>query len=184
MIFSHLLSAAAASPVEKAMHTVHEVVGWSVLSLAGAVMVLGATWTYLLCRKTESELTETIERTPLLKSILDLHRNYLGPAYRTLFTRGAVGLCASIYSSFEVGAIDRLNYAVAGAVRGLSDLLYKYAELAGIDKVNYLVADGAVGLSSRFRKTHTGILSYNMILVGFTLVLFLVLSLYTGGFLR
>ncbi len=211
MNFSHLLRAVSASPTEKTMHAIHEGVGWSVLTLVAMVLVVGGVRTYLLYRRTETELASTIERAPLLREMLNLHRNYLGPAYHRVFVAGLIGLCSSIYSSFEVGVVDRTNYVIASAIQRLSvllyqyidvtsidglnyliakatkkfsDLLFKYAELNGIDRFNYLVANGAVGLSSRFRKTHTGVLSYNMILVGFAFILFLVLSLYVGGFLR
>jgi len=210
MSFSYFLRAVSASPTEKIMHAIHEGVGWAVLALVAAVLVVGGTRTYFFYRKTETELAATIESNPLLKEMRNLHLNYFGPAYRKVFIVGAIGLCSNIYRRFEVGVVDRLNYAaasairelsvllyryvdvasidglnylVAGATRKLSDLFFKYAELSGIDRFNYLVADGAVGLSSRFRKTHTGILSYNMILVGFAFIAFLVLSLYLGGFL-
>jgi len=210
MSSSHLLRAVSASPTEKIMHAIHEAVGWAVLTLVAAVLVFGGTRTYFFYRKTETELAATIERNPVLREMHNLHLRYFGPAYRKVFVVGVIGLCSRIYRRFEVGIIDRLNYVAAGAVRELSvllhryvdiasidglnylvagatrklsDLFFKYAELSGIDRFNYLVADGAVGLSSRFRKTHTGILSYNMMLVGFAFIAFLVLSLYLGGFL-
>jgi len=210
MILYYFLRAVSASPTEKIMHAIHEAVGWGVLALVTSALVLGGAQTYFLYVRTEIELAAIIDRNPLLKTLRDLHRNYLGPSYRKVFVVGAIGLCSNIYRRFEVGVVDKLNYAaatairelsvllyryvdvasidglnymVAGAARKLSDLLFKYAELSGIDNFNYLVADGAVGLSSRFRKTHTGILSYNMILVGVAFIGFLVLSLYLGGFL-
>ncbi len=209
MSFSHFLGAVSASPTEKMMHAIHEVVGWAVLSLVAAVLVTGLARSYFFYRGKEIELTAAVEKSPLLNAMRNLHRSYLGPAYRKVFVDVAVRLCSSLYRGFEVGVVDRLNYAVAslirqssvllhqyvdvacvdglnyfvaGATKRLSDIFLKYAELSGIDKFNYLVADGAAGLSSRFRKTHTGVLSYNMVLVGLALIAFLVLSLYLGGF--
>lgn len=211
MSISLLLSAAAASPTEKMMHTVHEVVGWGVLALAGAVLMLGGARTYFLHGKSEQELVSAVDANIFLKTMSDLRSSSLGVAYHKLVITGGVGLCTSMYRRFEVGVVDRLNYVIAKATRELSvllyryvdaasidglnyliaaatkrlsDLFYKYAELSGIDGLNYLVANGAVGLSSRFRKTHTGVLSYNMTLVGFAFVAFLIISLYFGGFLR
>jgi len=211
MSFTCLLRAVSAGPTEKIMHAIHEEVGWAVLALVAGVLVIGGARTYLLYRMTENQVASTIEKNFVLREILILHQNYFGPAYRRVFVVGLIGLCSNIYSGFEVGVVDRLNYAAANAIRGLSvflyryvdvagidglnylvagatkgfsELFYKYVELGGIDGFNYLVADGAVGLASRFRKTHTGVLSYNMILVGFAFILFLVLSLYVGGFLR
>jgi len=211
MSFTCLLCAVSASPTEKIMHAIHEEVGCAVLALVAGVLVIGGARTYLLYRMTENQLASTIEKNFVLRKILNLHRSYFGPAYRRVFVVGLIGLCSNIYGRFEVAVVDRFNYAAANVIRGLSvflyryvdvagidglnylvagatkrfsGLFYKYVELGGIDGFNYLVADGAVGLSSRFRKTHTGVLSYNMILVGFAFVLFLVLSLYVGGFLR
>jgi len=73
---------------------------------------------------------------------------------------------------------------VANVTRSISDNMFRYPELRGIDMLNYLIADGAVAVSSRFRKTHTGVLSYNMMLIVLTLV-FMVLALsYLGVLIR
>jgi len=211
MRFWLFLSAAAASPTEKIMHSVHELVGWGVLALAGTVLMLGGARTYFLYGKSEQELASAVDTNVFLKAMSDLRRSSLGVAYQKLVITGAVGLCTGMYRRFEVGVVDRLNYVIAKATRELSvllyryvdaasidglnyliaaatkrlsDLFYKYAELSGIDGLNYLVANGAVGISSKFRKTHTGILSYNMTLVGFAFIAFLIISLYFGGFLR
>ncbi len=208
---SHFVRSVSASPTEKIMHAIHEDVGWAVLTLVATVLIVGGMRTYLLYCRTESELAAMVGRNLVLRKMLNLHRNHLGPAYRRVVVTGLIGLCSNIYSRFEVGVVDRLNYAAASAIQKLSvllyqyvdvtsidglnyliangikrfsDLFFEYAELSGIDRFNYLIADGAVGLSSHFRKTHTGILSYNMILVGFAFILLLVLSLYFGGFLR
>ena len=205
-----LLSAHAASPAEKVMHAVHEVVGWGVLAAVASVLVLGGVRTYIFSRKTDAEFAAILDRSSLLTTIAGLHRNYLGPMYRTLFVSGVVGFCSNMYRGLEVGMIDRFNYVAASSVRRFSELLYeyvdvkaidgpnyfvanmtrklsdlafRYAELAGIDGLNYLVANSAVGLSSRFRKTHTGVHSYNMALVGMAFVVYLILLLYVGKLL-
>jgi len=209
MSFSHFLGAVSASPTEKMMHAIHEVVGWAVLALVATVLVTGAARSYFFYRGKEVEFTAAVEKSSLLRAMRNLLRSYLRPTYRKVFVDGAVRLCSSLYRGFEVGVVDRLNYAVAslirqssvllhqyvdvacidglnyfvaGATKRLSDIFLKHAELGGIDRFNYLVVDGAVGVSSRFRKTHTGVLSYNMVLAGLALVAFLVLSLYVGGF--
>jgi len=211
MTLFHFARAVSASPTEKIMHAIHEGVGWAVLALVAAVLAVGGMRTYLLYRRTETELAATVQKTPILREILHVHQNCLRPVYRRLFVAGVIAFCSSVYNRFEVGFIDRLNYAAASAVQKLSillhryvdiasidglnylvaeatkkfsDLFFKHAELSGVDRFNYLIADGAVRLSSRFRKTHTGVLSNNMILVGFAFILFLVLSLYVGGFLK
>ncbi len=206
----YLLSAHAASPTEKIMHAVHEVVGWGVLAVVATVLVVGGARTYVLSRKTDAELAAIFEKSPLLTSIAGLNRDYFGPAYRRLFVSGVVGFCTDMYRGFEVGVVDRFNYIVASAVRRfseflyqyvdakaidglnyfiadktrkLSDLAFRYGELAGIDGLNYLVANSAVGFSSKFRKTHTGVYSYNMALVGMAFVTYLIMLLYVGKLL-
>lgn len=206
---AYFMATAVHSSTEEIMHAIHECVGWSVLTLAGAVLVLGGARTYLLHQKSEIELSSMIESNSVLSAMHQLN-SLLGPIYRRLIVVGAIGLCSNIYRSFEVGVVDRLNYAVANGMRKLSDLIYSYvdtagidelnyfvarvtrrfsdllldyAELAGIDRFNYVMPDGAIGFCSRFRKTHTGMLSYNMILVGVAFVMFLMLSLYMSGIL-
>ncbi|MCP8304321.1 MAG: NADH-quinone oxidoreductase subunit L [archaeon] len=51
----------------------------------------------------------------------------------------------------------------------------KHIEESGIDKFNYVVADAAKGFCSRFRRTHTGVLNYNIIgmILGFILIIIL-----------
>lgn len=207
MRFSLFLTAMAASPTEKIMHTVHEVVGWGVLALAGAVLILGGARTYFLYGKSEQELASAVDRNIFLRTMRDLRRSSLGLAYQKLIITGIVGLCMYMYRRFEAGLVDRLNYVIAGAVQKFSDLLYlhmdmrlidglnyflagvtrkasdllfRYVELSGIDGLNYVIADGAVRVSSAFRKTHTGVLSYNMMVVGFMIVALLGLSLILG----
>lgn len=83
MGFTRFLATHVSSPAEEIMHTVHEAVGWSVLATVGAVLVLGGARTYLLHRKTEVELAAAINRSSILKAIVDAHRNYFTPAYRS-----------------------------------------------------------------------------------------------------
>ena len=83
MSFTRFLATHVSSPAEEIMHMVHEAVGWSVLATVGAVLVLGGARTYLLHRKTEVELAAAINRSSILKAIVDAHRNYFTPAYRS-----------------------------------------------------------------------------------------------------
>jgi NADH-quinone oxidoreductase subunit L len=76
--------------------------------------------------------------------------------------------------------IDALNYGVAGFSRRLSGLMYRYPELRGIDALNYLLARFVTSFARRFRKTHTGVLSFNM-LIAFVGAIIIVLLLLFGG---
>ncbi|MCP8312451.1 MAG: NADH-quinone oxidoreductase subunit L [Candidatus Methylarchaceae archaeon HK01B] len=51
----------------------------------------------------------------------------------------------------------------------------KHIEESGIDKFNYVVADAVKSFCSRFRRTHTGVLNYNVIgmILGFILLIIL-----------
>ena len=68
---------------------------------------------------------------------------------------------------------------------GLSFSRWAYAriELRGFDSFNYNFAAYLVNLSKKFRKTHTGILSYNMSAVLLGIVLLAILLLHFGGLL-
>ncbi|MCP8313002.1 MAG: NADH-quinone oxidoreductase subunit L [archaeon] len=73
-------------------------------------------------------------------------------------------LNAFFYKVFVYPTISFSNWAL------------KYIELGGIDKFNYVLANAAKGFSNRFRRTHTGILNYNIIgmIFGFILLLILI----------
>ncbi len=179
MNFAHFLSANGASATEKAMHAVHETMGWIILTAAAAVLILGAVQTYLFHHDTEVELTAAFNGRSLPKAMRCLSRKYIHPLCQTMFLSGIASL-SNMYLELEVGVIDRFNYVAAGAIHRFSNLLYKYADTAIIDRFNYTVADSAVELSSLLRKTHTGVLSYNMTLVGVAFVIYLILLLYIG----
>jgi len=68
-----------------------------------------------------------------------------------------------LLKNFEVGVIDRFNYVLAGLVNGGGSWLLKNLELGVIDKFNYLLASAASRFSNVFRRTHTGVLTYNII---------------------
>ncbi|MEA2090171.1 MAG: proton-conducting transporter membrane subunit [Thermoproteota archaeon] len=87
-----------------------------------------------------------------------------------------------VYTYLE-RSIDALNYGVADFFRRLSSVMYKYPELKGIDALNYFIADLTTSFSRRFRKTHTGVLGYNMLAVFIGAMLVIVL-LFAFGALR
>jgi NADH:ubiquinone oxidoreductase subunit 5 (subunit L)/multisubunit Na+/H+ antiporter MnhA subunit len=76
---------------------------------------------------------------------------------------------------------DSLNYAVAGFFRRLSSVMYEYPELRGIDALNYFIAHRVTSFARRFRKTHTGVLSYNMLTAFVGVIILIVLLLLFGG---
>jgi len=77
--------------------------------------------------------------------------------------------------------IDAFNYSVAGFFRRLSGLVYKYPELRGIDALNYFLARFVTSFARRFRKTHTGVLSNNMLAAFVGAIILIILLLLFGG---
>jgi NADH-quinone oxidoreductase subunit L len=78
-------------------------------------------------------------------------------------------------------SIDASNYATASFFKRLSSVTYKYPELRGIDALNYFVALGVTSFARHFRKTHTGVLSYNMLTAFVGAIVLIVLLLLFGG---
>jgi len=123
--------------------------------------------------------------------LIEEHR-FLGKVYGFLWKRcyidalyhkvayGTIAFSNIVYKRLE-RSIDRLNYGVAGLFRRLSSLMYKYPELRGIDALNYFLAHFVTSFARRFRKTHTGVLSYNMLTTFVGAIILIVLLLLFGG---
>jgi hypothetical protein len=76
---------------------------------------------------------------------------------------------------------NSFNYAIAGFFRKLSNTVYKYIERKGINALNYSLARFVTSFARRLRKTHTGVLSYNMLTFVFGIIILVVLLLLFGG---
>jgi len=76
---------------------------------------------------------------------------------------------------------NSFNYAIAGFFRKLSNTMYKYIERKGIDAFNYFPAHLVTSFARRFRKTHTGVLSYNMLTAFVGAIILIILLLLFGG---
>ena len=88
-----------------------------------------------------------------------------------------------VHERLELGGIDTFNYAVAGFFERISKAAHKKLELGGIDALNYLIANVTTSFCRRFRKTHSGILSYNMLAVSVGIVLLIALIFIFGAFI-
>jgi hypothetical protein len=64
----------------------------------------------------------------------------------------------------------------------VSGWILKNIETQVIDRFNYALAETVTWFSNAFRKTHTGILTYNVVgmLVGFTILLILLARIAMG----
>jgi hypothetical protein len=109
----------------------------------------------------------------------------------SLFVLGAVRLAVSLVMHLlghEVTVLEvfeALPFLSAGALLYSTDIhrilvsvsqtMYKCVELRGIDAFNYFVANLAISFSRRFRKTHAGVLSHNMLMafIGAALTVFM-----------
>jgi len=177
------------------------------------MLALGGIPGFFLYVRPRLDIAAVVERSAALKSLQTFlyNRYYINALYYKLFVHGIVRFSQMSYERFERGMVDRFNYAVADAAkafstflnrfvelglidrfnylvanvtRATSEIMFRYPELRGIDRLNYLIADGAVAVSSRFRKTHTGVLSYNMMLVLLTLVFMILALSYTWFMIR
>ena len=66
-------------------------------------------------------------------------------------------------------------------VLSISQSLYKNVELKVLDAFNYCVANLTIAFCQRFRKTHTGVLSYDMVAVLIGAALLMALLFLLGG---
>jgi hypothetical protein len=115
----------------------------------------------------EVTLMEVFEGLPFLSAGVVL--------YATDVHKIFVSVSQTMYKSVELKSLDAFNYGVASFFRRLSETMYKYSELRGIDALNYFIANLVTSFSKHFRKTHTGVLSYNMLMafIGAALLLLL-----------
>jgi len=126
-----------------------------------------------------------IKEHPFLKKIHTFfwNRFYINALYYKIFAYPAITLSKGLYKGLEFGGIDTFNYAVAGFFKRISKVAYKKLELGGIDALNYSIASVTTSFCRRFRKTHSGILSYNMLAVSVGIVLLIALMFIFGGFI-
>jgi len=87
-----------------------------------------------------------------------------------------------VYEHLEL-RIDALNYAVAKFFRRLSGAMYKYPELRGIDALNYFIGNLVRSFSRYFRRIHTGVLPYNMLMAFIGAALLIVLLFLFGAYI-
>jgi len=89
-----------------------------------------------------------------------------------------------VYQSVELASFDRLNQEVADKADQLSRWLYPSVELRSFEGFNQTVMENTTGLSDRIRKTQTGVLSYNMLIILIGMAILVVSLLIFGGYMR
>jgi NADH-quinone oxidoreductase subunit L len=115
------------------------------------VLAIGAFIAYKLYVRRSPDPAKLVGSKGVLKSL-----------WNFLFRRWYVN--AFFYKVFVYPTISFSNWAL------------KHIEIGGIDKFNYVLANAVRGFSNRFRRTHTGLLNYNVIgmIAGIILLLILV----------
>jgi len=79
--------------------------------------------------------------------------------------------------------LNRFHYYLfVYPVIGVSGWILRNVEIRAIDRFNYALAGGATWFSNIFRKTHTGILTYNIVgmIIGVTVLLMLLMRIAMG----
>jgi NADH-quinone oxidoreductase subunit L len=152
-----------------------------------AMLLLGSMPSYLLYIKKSKDPTKIIGRNSTLKAIQTLifNRYYLNRTYYTLVVNPIITGSSWLLKNFETGMIDRFNYVLAGVVNTGSSWLLKSLELGIIDKFNYVLASVISKFSNAFRRTHTGVLTYNVVGIvlgtAIILLLFMWIIVKSGG---
>ncbi|MFQ6095164.1 MAG: proton-conducting transporter membrane subunit, partial [Candidatus Bathyarchaeia archaeon] len=100
-----------------------------------------------------------------------------------LAVRWMISFSRWMYPSVELGYFERFNQKVAENISKLSQWGYPSIELGGFEEFNRKVAEKLTRLSGKLRETQTGVLSHNMLIMLFGIVMLLVLLLTFGGYL-
>ena len=180
--------------------------------LTCAAVAIGGYPAYQIYIARRFDPAELVEEHSFLKKIHAFFQNrfYINKLYYKIFAHPAITFSKGLYKRLESGSIDKLNYSVAFLFRRISRTVHErlelggidaftYAvgelfkqiskaahtklELGGIDVLNYSIASATTSFCQRFRKTHSGILSYNMLAVSIGIVLLIALIFIFGQFI-
>jgi NADH-quinone oxidoreductase subunit L len=142
------------------------------------VLAIGAIPSYYIYVKRSIDIKEVMKRSTLLRNIRDFlyNRYYINRFYYKYFVYPLIDLSKAIWRKIELNIIDRFNYVLANIVVSFSNWSLKIIELSGIDNFNYLIARAGAAFCNKFRKTHTGILNYNLmgIMIGIFIILLII----------
>ena len=83
----------------------------------------------------------------------------------------------------QIRGFSKFYEMISGRVVSLSQWAYPHLELGGFEALNYKFAEAVAYLSNKIRKTHTGVLSYNMLAISIGIVLMVILLIELGGIL-
>ncbi len=131
---------------------------WITIATSLVMLGLGAWPAYRMYVKRSVDPVKTVQGSSLLSSV-----------WRFLSNRWYIN--RFYYSFFVYPTVNFSRWAL------------RSIETRGIDKFNYVIARAAMGAATRFRRTHTGILNYNMVgmILGLTVLLILLSRVAVGG---
>ena len=160
-------------------------------AVTGVVLLAGILPAYRLYVSRESDPVKLTETKGLLKKTYGFlwNRCYIDALYYK-FADGVVGISQTLYKYLELEGIEKLEFSgfsevyhdMAQWAESLSHWVHVHIELKGFDAFNYIFAKHMANFSQRLRKTHTGVLSYNMLAVFLGITLLSFLLLFLGGF--
>jgi NADH-quinone oxidoreductase subunit L len=157
-LFSHYLSGIAPMHVTE-IEAGLSITEASLVATAGSLvmLVVGLIPAYLLYIRRRPDPTELLSRRPILSRLWSFlfRRWYINRLYYAVIVYPSITVSRWILRNIELDAIDRFNYALA---------------------------TGARILSTSFRRTHTGILTYNVVamLLGIAILLVLLIGVTVG----
>jgi len=131
---------------------------WITIATSLIMLALGAWPAYRMYVKRTADPVKTVQGSSLLSS-----------AWRFLSNRWYIN--RFYYSFFVYPTVNFSRWAL------------RNIETGGIDRFNYVVAQVASSTANRFRRTHTGILNYNIVgmILGLTVLLILLSRIAMGG---
>ncbi|MEM2084124.1 MAG: hypothetical protein QXV10_06390, partial [Nitrososphaerota archaeon] len=142
------------------------------------VLAIGAIPSYYIYVKRSIDIKGVMERKPFLNSIRVFlyNRYYINRFYYNYFVYPLINLSRAIWRKIELNIIDKFNYVLANFVVSFSKWSLKVIELSSIDNFNYVLARAGAAFCNKFRKTHTGILNYNLlgIMIGIFIILLII----------
>ena len=153
--FEHFLTHVI--PVEASAESLSHISAWLVPGVSIAMLVVGSIPAYLLYVRRSLDPSKVVGEEGALKAL-----------WRFLYRRWYIN---RFYYKFLLGSFT-----------GFSRWALSYLELKGIDRFNYTLSTAVQRFSSWFRRSHTGILSYNMVglAAGLLLLIFLLLRASLG----
>jgi len=146
-----------------------------------AALAIGGYPAYQLYITRQADPVKLTKEHRFLRRVHDFlwNRCYIDTLYHKV-ADGTMTFSNIVHERLEL-SIDALNYAAASSFRKLSNIAYEYIEDKGIDALNYVPAYLVTSFARRFRKTHTGVLSYNMLAAFVGAIVLIVLLLLFGG---